>query len=79
MEYKCSLKREFGLWLALPDRCAGMRLYTISDHAGALAGGRRGVHAEAADAAAVHCSVRAVSRCERQTLEDRRVKHPQAV
>lgn len=54
------LQREFGLGFALPDRRAVVRFDAVGNYVGPLAGGGRGVHAEAADTAAVYRGVRGV-------------------
>ena len=59
----------------LPDRRTVVSLYPVRDDVGALAGGWRGVHSKAADAAAIHCRVRGVGRGEGQVLEYRGVEH----
>ena len=56
-----------------------MCLDPVSDHVGALARSRWGVHPEAADAAAIYRGVCGVGRGEGQVLEYRGIKHPQPV
>lgn len=73
------LDGHLGLGLSLPDGRTVVRFDAVSDDVGALAGGRWGIHAETADAPAVHCCVRGVGGGEWQMLEDRRVEHSQAV
>ena len=73
------LQRHLGLGFSLPDRRAVVRLDSVGDDVGALTGGRRGVHAEATDAAAVYRGVCRVGGREGQVLEYCRVKHSQAM